>query len=566
MLGMTRLTVMGTTDLHGNVLNHDYFRDSEYDDPWHNDVGLAKVATLVEQVRAGREHTLLVDAGDTIQGTPLAYYYATIDRERRHPVAAAMNAIGYDAAAVGNHEFNYGLEVLRDFERQCDFPLLAANALDARSGEPVFPPYVLKRVGPIAVGILGLTNPGVAIWDRGHVEGRLRFGGIVEQARVWVPRLRALGADVVVVLSHSGVGLSSSYGDLLEFPENCSALLAEQVPGIDLVLVGHAHALIAEQFVTNAATGEQVLLTEPSCWGMRLAVADLELERDGDRWRVTGRSATLLNANTVAESSAIAELVRDDHASVVTYVNSRIGRCTAEMSAAEAGWRDTPALALVHHVQGAAVSEGLAGTAYQGLPVVSMVAPFNRRAGVPAGDVSIRDVAALYPYDNTLVAVELTGAQLGEYLEYAARFYRPATGVERPEDLVNAPAGNAPRGLPDYSYDAARGFTAPLRYDIDLARPVGDRIQRLSYDGGPVAPDQRFVVALNNYRSSGGGGYPHLRTAPVVHDRQQEIRQLVIDHVRAAGELDPASFGPPTWRLVVDGRALRDGRRPSGGR
>ena len=558
MLGMTRLTVMGTTDLHGNVLNHDYFRDTEYDDAWRNDVGLAKVATLVEQVRADREHTLLVDAGDTIQGTPLAYYFATIDRGRRHPVAAAMNAIGYDAAAVGNHEFNYGLEVLRDFERQCDFPLLAANALDVRTGEPVFPPYLLKRVAadpPITVGILGLTNPGVAIWDRGHVEGRLRFDGIVEQARVWVPRLRELGADVVVVLSHSGVGLSSSYGDLLEFPENCSALLAEQVPGIDLVLVGHAHALIAEQFVTNTATGGPVLLTEPSCWGMRLAVAELELERSGDGWRVTGRSASLLNSNTVPESAAIAELVRDDHAAVLDYVNGRIGRCTAEMSAAEAGWRDTPALGLVHHVQAAAVSDGLAGTAYEGIPVVSLVAPFNRRAGIPAGEVSVRDVAALYPYDNALLAVEFTGAQLADYLEYSARYYRQAAGPVRPEDLTNAPSDSAPRGMPDYNYDTARGFTAPLRYDVDVAKPVGERIQSLTYEGRPLAPDQRLVIALNNYRWSGGGGFPHVRTAPVVYNRQQEIRQLLIDHVQATGEIDPATFGPPTWRLINLGQA-----------
>jgi 2',3'-cyclic-nucleotide 2'-phosphodiesterase/3'-nucleotidase len=560
MLGMTRLTLMGTADLHGNVLNHDYFRDREYDDAWHNDVGLAKVATLVEQVRADREHTLLVDAGDTIQGTPLAYYHAMIAPGGRHPVAAAMNAIGYDAAAVGNHEFNYGLDVLRDFERQCDFPLLAANALDAGSGEPVFPPYVLKRVPadpPITVGILGLTNPGVAIWDRGHVEGRLRFGGIVEQARVWVPRLRELGADVVVVLSHSGVGLSSSYGDLLEFPENCSALLAEQVPGLDLVLVGHAHALIPEQFVTNAATGEQVLLTEPSCWGMRLAVADLELARVGDGWRVTGRGATLLNANTVAESAAITELVSDDHKAVVAYVNSRIGRCTAEMSAAEACWRDTPALALVHHVQAAAVAEGLRGTADEGLPVVSMVAPFNRCAGIPAGEVSIRDVAALYPYDNALIAVELTGAQLADYLEYSARYFRHADGPVDPSTLTNAPAENVPRGLPDYGYDTARGFTAPLRYDVDVARPIGDRIQGLRYDDRPIDPDQRFIVAMNNYRWSGGGGYPHLRKAPVVHDHQQEIRQLLIDHVRSAGEIDPAAFTPPTWRLVANAVPVR---------
>lgn len=133
-------TVMGTTDLHGNVFNWDYFTDKEFDDKAHNDVGLAKISTLVNQVRAekGRRNTLLIDAGDTIQGTQLSYYYAKVDpitarRGPVHPMAQAMNAIGYDAAALGNHEFNYGIPVLRKFEEQCDFPLLGANALDAKT-------------------------------------------------------------------------------------------------------------------------------------------------------------------------------------------------------------------------------------------------------------------------------------------------------------------------------------------------------------------------------------------------------------------------------------------------
>jgi len=209
-----RLTIMGTTDLHGSVFNWNYFKDAEYDDLAKNDIGLAKVATLVEAVRSqrGRNHTLMIDAGDTIQGTPLAYYYARIapiTDGNVHPMAAAMNHIGYDAAALGNHEFNYGIPLLRAFAGQLDFPLLGANALDARTGRPAFAPYVIKTVKvrgelPIRVGILGLTNPGIAIWDRANVEGRMTFPGLVEQAKIWVPRMRAAGVDVVVVAAHSG--------------------------------------------------------------------------------------------------------------------------------------------------------------------------------------------------------------------------------------------------------------------------------------------------------------------------------------------------------------------------
>src|SRR5450759_4256671 len=246
-----KLTIMGTTDLHGCVFNWDYFKNSEYTDSTSNDIGLAKVAKLVEAVREqrGRENTLMIDAGDTLQGTPLAYYFARIapiTDGHPHPMAAAMNHIGYDAAALGNHEFNYGIPLLRAFADQLDFPLLGANALDDATGLPAFAPYVIKIVKvkgeqPIRVGILGLTNPGIAIWDKANVEGKLSFPGLVEQAKIWVPRMRASGVDVVIVAAHSGATTSSSYGDALPFPENAATLVAQQIPGIDAILVGHAH-------------------------------------------------------------------------------------------------------------------------------------------------------------------------------------------------------------------------------------------------------------------------------------------------------------------------------------
>jgi len=269
------LTVLGTTDLHGHVFNWDYFKDAEYTDTAGNAQGLARISTLVNRIRKerGRENTLLLDAGDTIQGTPLTYYYAKVDPITAkggpvHPMAQAMNAIGYDAVALGNHEFNYGIETLRKFEDQCRFPLLGANALDAKTLKPAFPPYFIKKfhvkgAPPVKVAVLGLTNPGIAIWDKAYVQGKLTFPGLEEQAAKWVPKLRSMGADVVVVSAHSGSSGTSSYGDQLPYVENSAALVAQQVPGIDAILVGHAHVEIPELKVTNTKTGRTVVLSEP---------------------------------------------------------------------------------------------------------------------------------------------------------------------------------------------------------------------------------------------------------------------------------------------------------------
>ncbi|MEV0802862.1 5'-nucleotidase C-terminal domain-containing protein [Kribbella sp. NPDC050281] len=567
-----RLTVMGTTDLHGNVFNWDYFKNAEYDDAAHNDIGLAKISTLVtavrESVAAERRapQPLLLDAGDTIQGTPLAYYFAKIEPitgGHIHPMAAAMNQIGYDAAALGNHEFNYGLDILRKFQRQLRFPLLGANAQDWTTGLPVFPPYVLKRVHvpgekPITVGILGLTNPGIAIWDKANVENKVKFGGIVELAKVWVPRVRKAGADVVIVSAHSGMDLSSSYGDALPVPENASALMAETVPGIDAVLVGHAHLEIPERMVTNTTTGEQVVLSEPLKWGMRLSLFDLDLQKVRGRWKVVGRHSQVLNANTVDADPTVVAVLQKDHDKVIEYVNSKIGTCKEAMSAATAPWEDTAALDFVNFIQADAVSKALVGTPQADLPVLAIAAPFNREAAIPAGDVSVRDVAGLYIFDNTLLAVTMTGAQVQAYLEFSAQYFKQVTGTGPfPSDQVtNAPTPTAPGGTPDYNYDVMGGLTKPLTYKIDIAKPVGSRITDLAYDGTAVAADQEFVVAVNNYRQSGGGNFPHVSTAPVVYNRQVEIRQLMIDYVTSTGTVDPATFHTTDWSLTSNGAPI----------
>ncbi len=563
------LTVMGTTDLHGNAVNWDYFKNAEFDDSAHNDVGLAKISTLVNQVRAdkGRSNTLLIDAGDTIQGTPLDYYYAKVDpitNGTTHPMAAAMNAIGYDAAALGNHEFNYGLDVLRAFESQLDFPLLGANAIDDRNGRPAFQPYVIKMVRagpgvPIKVGILGLTNPGIAIWDKANVEGQLSFSGLVEEAKVWVPKLRKAGADVVIVAAHSGADTSSSYGDALPFPENAATLVAEQVPGIDAILVGHAHQEIAERVVVNQQTGKEVVLSEPLKWGERLSVFDIDLTLHHGHWTVDDVNSQVLNANAVPEDPAIVSLLADDQQTVVDYVNSVIGTSTEELSAATARYEDSAALDFINYVQASSVKANLTGADAE-LPVLSIAAPFNRAASIPAGDVSLRDIAGLYIYDNTLLGIRLTGAEVKAYLEKSAQYFQavPGPGTYLADQVTNAVTATAPGGTPDYNYDVMFGLDAPLTYDIDLSQPVGSRIANLAYAGDPVGDDAEFVVAINNYRQSGGGGFPGVTTAPVVDNRLVEIRQLLIDWVTAQGTIDPALFSStnPDWQLTYSGAPL----------
>ncbi|WP_266386726.1 bifunctional metallophosphatase/5'-nucleotidase [Streptomyces canus] len=549
-------SVLGTTDLHSHVFDWDYYLDKAYSDSKGNSVGVARVATLIKQQRAakGEEHVLLVDAGDIIQGTSLAYYFARVQPitdkgAPKHPMAVAMNHMRYDAAALGNHEFNYGIEVLRKFESQCRFPLLGANALDAKTLKPAFQPYTVKRIcvpgaPDIKVGILGLTNPGIALWDKDNVSGKMVFPGLVEQAKKYVPRLRALGCDVVFLTDHSGLDGSSSYGDELPYVENASNLVAQQVPGIDAILVGHTHVEVPSYTVKNEETGEDVLLSEPYCWGYRLSVFDFELELVRGQWKVTKKTAQTLNPNTVDEDPEIKKLLEADHELVVKYVNTPVGTCTEDLSAADSCWKDVPIMDFIHQVQMDTVKTGLS-TADAALPLISVAAPFSRTADIPAGSVTIKDIAGLYIYDNTLYGKKLTGAQLKDYLEYAAKYYHqvPAGTAVDTSTLTNA------NSFWDYMYDTAAGVS----YDIDIAQAEGSRIKNLSYNGTPVTDDQVFVVAVNNYRANGGSGYPHIAAADIAYSSTNEIRQLMIDYVTSKATLDPKDFAVTNWRLTQAG-------------
>ncbi|RKT18489.1 2',3'-cyclic-nucleotide 2'-phosphodiesterase/3'-nucleotidase [Streptomyces sp. 1114.5] len=555
-------TVMGTTDLHGRVLNWDYFTDAEYVDKAHNAVGLAKISTLANQVREekGWDRCLLIDSGDIIQGTQLTYYYARIepiatdgDTVPDHPMAVAMNLMQYDAAALGNHEFNYGIPTVKAFEDQLEFPLLGANALHAKNEKPAFPPYVIKELHlgegkSLKVGILGLTNPGIAIWDKANVSGKMVFPGIVETAAKYVPRMKAAGADVIVVSAHSGIDEPTTYGDQLPWPEDASGEMAATVPDIDAVLVGHTHKEVPQRLIVNKKTGKTVVLSEPLCWGQRLSCFDFEVEFADGAWKVTSVSSRVLNSNTVPENPEITDAITEQHKKVVAYVNQNIGTSKIELSIAESRFKATPIIDLIGRVQADAVKAALAGGQYANLPVLAQAAPFNRTALIPAGQVKLRDAAGLYIYENTLEARILTGAQLKDYLEFSAKYYNQLA----PGAPVDKDALTGAETTPDYNYDSVYG----LSYDIDIAQPKGQRIVNLSFQGKPIDPAAQFALAVNNYRANGGGNFPHVANAKLVWSNSDEIRNTMITWVKAKGVIDPADFFTNSWRLVRAGQPV----------
>lgn len=571
------LTVLGTTDVHGNVFNWDYFADSvptkEADQR-----GLARVATVAEQVRAakGAESVVMVDNGDFIQGTPLTYLAAEQPDKlvsEGHPMAEALKAIGYDAQNLGNHEFNYGLDFLEDYQGQVEgsgTPLLGANVETLPGTSLSFEPYVIldKVVGgqTIKVGILGLVTPGVRIWDKANVEGKLVFHDLVLTAQEYVPQMKAEGADVVVALVHSGQDAAGVEWDPDLLQENVATSVSTLVNDIDLVVAGHSHVNIPSQ-VFHAPDGDPVLYTQPYFWARSASEVTLPIAADGDGYKVNWPEtddeikalSTAHYSLDYSDSPSIAEhpTLPGDHQATIDYVNSVVATNLVELKTETSRYEDTPILDIIGYVMENSVRDALVGTEYEGLPVIAQTSPFSRTSVFPQGDLRVRDVAGLYIYDNTLAAQRITGAQLKAYLKYSARYFVQVTDETPwdPETSTGAQYPGETRGIPDYNYDA---ITGPVAYELDIRNDLGERVQNLRHaDGTPVADDDVFVLAVNNYRQNGGGGFP-VGDFETIWDEQLEIRQLIIDYAESVGVIDQANFHEVNWKLITEDAPVAD--------
>jgi 2',3'-cyclic-nucleotide 2'-phosphodiesterase/3'-nucleotidase len=499
------LTLLSTTDIHGHI---EPFNDLT-DRPANR--GLAKIATLVRQIRAEKRHVLLFDCGDLIEGSPEAYYFARRDTAKPNPVIEAMDALHYDAVAVGNHEFNFGLNVLWKAHREANFPWLAANLRQSyKTGPGYFPPYVIKRIAGIRVAIVGFVTPAVPHWEiPAHYRG-YQFEPIVATARRIVPELRRK-ADLVVAIVHSGLDRDPVTGRQYKviYPdENVAWELAQQVPQIDVLFYGHTHLRMPQLFVHG------VLMAQAKNWGESLAEADVTMQHEpSGHWRVLTKHSHLIPVTSaVPADRAIERIDAPYHAELERYLNTRIGKISRPLSGATGRVADNSLVDLIQRVQ-----------MFYGKADVSMATMFIPSTRWRAGPVTTREVFALYPYENWLYTVQMTGAQLKEALERAARFF-PAW-----------PPENGKLRLPGYNADSAEGVS----YKVDLTRPVGQRIVDLTYRGRPLRPGQKLRVAINNYRYAGGGGYRSLMGLPVVYRSRHEERTLIINYLRS-GHAVPA--------------------------
>jgi len=504
------ITFLGTTDLHGRIEPWDYYADKPAD------LGLIKLATLIKQARAEAPDALLVDSGDMIQDPEslLTNYFLAKDIAKLSPTIAVMNQLRYDAMAVGNHEFNFAPQPMWKIKGESKFPWLCANLKQSYTeGVPYFQPYIIKNVKGVRVGIVAFVAP-VAPPTKGY-----EFEPILQAAKRVIPELRPQ-VDLLVVLLHSGfvrdpVGEQSVRVQVEG--ENVAPDLAEQFPGIDLIIYGHTHSELPEKFING------VLLTEAKYWGMSLARADVAMTKDASgRWAVASKhSRTIPVTADVAADPEIVRVVQPYRQELEHYLDTPIATSAKDLWGKYARFEDNPLLDVVQDTQ---LDAGHAD--------VSMATLLNDGVKIPAGPVTVRQAGAIYPNSSGIVVVEMTGAQLKEALEHSASFY----------SQWPPPQGGAVQ-LPSAKPDQAAGVS----YELDLSKPAGDRIRNLQYHGMPLDSAQKLKVAVPAAHRMGDDGYTVYKGLPVV-TRSGDMRELLTDYLSRTKKV--RSEAVENWKIV----------------
>lgn len=574
------LRILATTDLHTNLVNYDYYQDKPVET-----LGLAKTAVLIEKAKKENPNVLLVDNGDTIQGTPLGTYKAIVDpveKGEQHPMYAALQALGFEAGTLGNHEFNYGLDYLNRVIETAGLPIVNANVLDPATGKFIYQPYKIiektftdtqGRLTTVKIGVTGIVPPQILNWDKANLEGKVVVRDSVEAIRDIIPEMRKAGADITLVLSHSGIG-----DDKYEKGEENEGYQIASLPGVDAVVTGHSHA----EFPSGNGTGfyekypgvdgvngkiNGTPVTMAGKYGDHLGVIDLKLNYTDGKWKVTDSKGSIRKVDTksnVADQRVI-DIAKESHQGTINYVRQQVGTTTAPITSYFSLVKDDPSVQIVNNAQLWYAKQELAGTPEANLPILSAAAPF--KAGtrgdataytdIPAGPIAIKNVADLYLYDNVTAILKVNGVQLKEWLEMSAgQFNTIDPNNNQPQNLVNT-------DYRTYNFDVIDGvtyefdITQPNKYDREgkLANPNASRVRNLKYQGKEIDPNQEFIVVTNNYRSN--GNFPGVREASLNRLLNLENRQAIINYILAVKNINPSADQNWHFADTIKGLDLR---------
>ncbi|HEX2920603.1 MAG TPA: bifunctional UDP-sugar hydrolase/5'-nucleotidase [Bacteroidales bacterium] len=536
-----RITILETTDMHGVIFPYDFIEDESLD------ASLSNASTYISDLRS-KDSIILLDNGDNLQGQPAVYYYNFIDTASNHILAEAMNYLNYDAGTTGNHDFEAGHDVYDRLKKEYDFPLLSANAVDKSTGEPYFNAYTIIERNGIKVAILGMVTPLVPTWLPEELYSGIEFRSMVETAQKWMPVIKKEEPDIIIGLFHSGFNKEEFDENPASYrSEDGSTAVALNVPGFDVIFNGHDHRLANEKLVN--IYGDTVLMLNAGSKVTNIAQAEIVIDKSGKK-RIIGNLIDLDNYKPDKEFQVKFE---NQFKILTEYVDREIGVSKSTLTSREAYFGPSPFVDMIHKVQ-----LDITGTQ------ISFSAPLSFDVKISAGPIRVGDMFKLYKYENMLYVMELTGSEIRKYLEYS---YSGWLNTMKSSNDLMLKLKVAKDGKPvlkngkawlinqPYNFDSAVG----IEYVVDVTKPEGERVTILKLaDGSVFKEDEKYKVAINSYRGSGGGGHltegagltPEDLNFRLINSTDKDLRYYILKYIEQKKVISAESYN--NWKIVPE--------------
>ncbi|MBQ3617403.1 MAG: bifunctional metallophosphatase/5'-nucleotidase [Bacteroidales bacterium] len=535
----TKIKLIATGDVHGAIFPYDFIENEPLN------TSLAQIYTYIKEQRSVKsQEVVLLDNGDFLQGQPVVYYSNYEHHEGPHICADVMNFMGYDAASVGNHDLETGHEVYDKLVKEFNFPWLAANAVNKKTGEPYFAPYAIINRKNVKIAVIGMITPTIPVWLPDKIWEGMEFHDMVECAKKWVKIVKEKeNPDLIVGLFHSGVDSTyNNHSDEDYMNENASNLVAQRVPGFDIIFAGHDHQEF--NMVVRNCEGGRVIILDPKNCAKLAAVASVQIKKENGKLVDKKITGLIMEMNSCEPDREMMKRYADYIKMIKRYVSKPIAKFTRTISSRDAMFGNSAFVDLIHSIQLEATGAD-----------VSFAAPLTFDSKVDKGTVCIRDMFKLYKFENLLYTVQLTGKEILDYLEYSYGSWFN-TMSDRKDHLVLFEVderGNGRTAGKFYNYSSASG----INYTVDLTKPAGEKITINGFtDGRAFELDKTYKVAINSYRGNGGGG--HLTDGSgishddllkrIISSTDKDLRYIIMQHIEAMRIVSPKAKG--NWKAI----------------
>ena len=545
--GKKSVRIFETTDIHGVILPYDFIENEKMN------VSMASSFSYIRQVRNSKNFTVLLDNGDNLQGQPEVYYYNFIDTISPHFLAEVMNYMGFDAGTVGNHDIEAGHTVYDRVAKEYNFPLLAANAVDIKTGNPYFKPYQIIKKEGLKIAVFGLVTPAIPNWLPPELYSGIEFKDMVETARKWMPVILNEKPDLVVGLFHSGWDRTEGKSERTNnLSENGSAAVAYNVPGFDIIFCGHDHKVANEKFVNSI--GDTVLILNGGSRSEKLAEADVTIvSRKIKGKRQIKISGQLINTADYKPDPEFIAKFSPQYKVIGEYVNRVIGTSSTTITSRDAYFGPSAFIDMIHSLQ-------LEITGAD----ISFAAPLSFDVQINKGPITVGDMFKLYRFENMLYTMSLSGDEIHKYLDFSYSGW--LNTMKSPDDLL-LKFRTGKDGKPiitnekawlknqSYNFDSAAG----INYTVDVSKPEGERIEIKSFtDGRPFEKNKMYKVAVNSYRGNGGGGHftegagiakDELRKR-LIASTDRDLRYYILKSIEAKKTINPVPLN--NWKIIPE--------------